>query len=64
MIDELLVRKYKINDFFLLGSFYLKWGGVNYRFDLEEVIEDYKKVIEIFIDKDFFYKVDVYLFSG
>ncbi|HAT63139.1 MAG TPA: hypothetical protein DCS66_00860 [Flavobacteriaceae bacterium] len=64
MIDELLARKYKINDSFLLGSLYLKRGGANYRLDLEEATEDYKKAIETFSDKDSLYKADAYLFSG
>lgn len=64
MIDELLARKYKINDAFLLGSLYLKRGGANYRLDLEEATEDYKKAIETFTDKDSLYKADAYLFSG
>lgn len=64
MIDELLARKYKINDSFLLGSLYLKRGGANYRLDLEEATEDYKKAIETFTDRDSLYKADAYLFSG
>lgn len=64
MIDELLARKYKINDSFLLGSLYLKRGGANYRLDLEEATKDYKKAIETFTDKDSLYKADAYLFSG
>ena len=46
MIDELLARKYKIKDSFLLGSLYLKRGGANYRLDLEEATNDYQKAIE------------------
>ena len=64
MIEELLARKYKINDSFLLGSLYLKRGGANYRLDLEEATEDYKKAIETFSDKDSLYKADAYLFRG
>lgn len=64
MIDELLARKYKIKDPFLLGSLYLKRGGANFRLDLEEATKDYKKALETFTDKDSLYKADAYLFSG
>ena len=64
MIDELLARKYKIKDSFLLGSLYLKRGGANYRLNLEEATKDYQKAIETFTEKDSLYKADAYLFSG
>ena len=64
MIDELLARKYKIKDSFLLGSLYLKRGGANYRLDLEEATNDYQKAIETFTEKDSLYKADAYLFNG
>ncbi|MEZ4857584.1 MAG: sensor histidine kinase [Flavobacteriaceae bacterium] len=64
MIDELLARKYKIKDSFLVGSLYLKRGGANYRLNLEEATEDYLKAINNFTEKDSLYKADAYLFSG
>ncbi|MCB0456539.1 MAG: ATP-binding protein [Flavobacteriaceae bacterium] len=64
MIDELLARKYRIKDSFLLGSLYLKRGGANYRLDLEEATKDYQKAIETFTEKDSIYKADAYLFNG
>lgn len=64
MIDELLARKYKIEDSTLIGSLYLKRGGANYRLDLEEATEDYKKAIKYFTIEDSLYVADAYLFSG
>ena len=63
-IDELLARKYRISDSFLLGSLYLKRGGANYRLDLEEATKDYEKAIEVYTQKDSIYKADAYLFNG
>ena len=64
MIDELLARKYKIKDSFLVASLYLKRGGANYRLNLEKAIEDYQEAIENFPKRDSIHLADAFLFSG
>ncbi|MEZ4874841.1 MAG: sensor histidine kinase [Flavobacteriaceae bacterium] len=64
IIDELLARKYKIKDSFLLGSLYLKRGGANFRLDLEQATKDYAKALEAYGENDSIYIADAYLFSG
>ncbi|MDC7994750.1 tetratricopeptide repeat-containing sensor histidine kinase [Altibacter sp. HG106] len=64
LTNSFIARKYQIKDSFLLGSLYLKRGGAQFDFDLNEAVSDYKLAIENYGVQDSLYVADAYLFLG
>lgn len=64
VINQIVLKKYKIRDSLLLGGLYLKRGRAHAKINLEDAINDYSLALINFSKKDTLNMADAYLFRG
>ena len=64
LINNVIVRKYKLKDSLLLGNLYVKRGRAKTRINLKSAVSDYNTALNTIPKKDSLQRADVYLFRG